>query len=72
MPGEISVTGFDDIPYARFTAPPLTTASVPQEEMGRLAWQRLRAVLAGEHTAERVLIRPRLVTRGSTARARTN
>ncbi|GAA3615545.1 LacI family DNA-binding transcriptional regulator [Microlunatus ginsengisoli] len=71
VPGEISVTGFDDIPYARFTAPPLTTAAVPQEEMGRLAWQRLRAILAGGHPHDRVLIRPRLVTRASTARARS-
>lgn len=70
VPGEISVAGFDDIPFAAFTSPPLTTASVPQEQMGRLAWQRLSAMLAGEHPHERVLLRPRLVVRGSTARVR--
>jgi LacI family transcriptional regulator len=70
VPGQISVTGFDDIPFARFTAPPLTTAAVPQEEMGRLAWQRLRAILAGQPMADPVIIRPRLVTRGSTGRVR--
>ena len=45
VPGELSVVGFDDIPFAAYTWPPLTTAWVPQEQMGRLAWERLSALL---------------------------
>src|SRR5690606_38697756 len=29
VPGEISIPGFDDIPFARYTTPPLTAASIP-------------------------------------------
>ena len=75
VPGELSVVGFDDIPFAAYTWPPLTTAWVPQEQMGRLAWERLSAMLAGEPAASPVetecaagLLRPRLVVRGSTGR----
>ena len=123
VPGELSVVGFDDIPFAAFTWPPLTTAWVPQEQLGELAWDHLRAMLTpvvppeqavgsleqvnatvpahptpadapfrsltpplqggrdqakggvsvalGERPdADQVLLRPRLVVRGSTARAR--
>jgi LacI family transcriptional regulator len=73
VPGRLSVVGFDDIPFAAFTWPPLTTAWVPQEQLGRLAWQRLHNLLAGGSSesseAGQVLLRPRLVVRGSTARA---
>ena len=82
VPGELSVVGFDDIPFAAYTWPPLTTAWVPQEQMGRLAWERLSELLGptgetptGERptgegpTGDQVLMRPRLVVRGSTGRA---
>lgn len=71
VPRQLSVTGFDDIPFAQFTSPPLTTASVPQMELGELAWQRLWAMLNGEVPEHNVVFRPRLVARGSTARAHT-
>jgi LacI family transcriptional regulator len=41
IPRRISVVGVDDIPFARFSAPPLTTVHVPQEELGVRAWQQL-------------------------------
>ena len=96
VPGELSVAGFDDIPFAAFTWPPLTTAWVPQEQLGQLAWDRLHAMLAptppadaplhtltpplqggreqvkggvsGNVGGQQVLLRPRLVVRGSTGR----
>lgn len=71
VPRELSVVGFDDIPFAAFSWPPLTTAWVPQDQIGRLAWDRLAAMLAGEHPHDQVLLRPRLVVRGSTSRALT-
>jgi LacI family transcriptional regulator len=67
VPGRLSVTGFDDIPYARYTYPPLTTASVPREKVGRIAWRRLRALLRDEPPEHDVLFRPRLTVRASTA-----
>ena len=41
IPEQIGITGFDDIPWARLSYPPLTTARVFIEEMSRLAAVRL-------------------------------
>ncbi|GAB3400468.1 DUF6807 family protein [Flindersiella endophytica] len=48
VPGDISIAGFDDIELARYATPSLTTAAVPQAELGRAAWQSLRDVLRTE------------------------
>jgi LacI family transcriptional regulator len=67
VPAEISVAGFDDVPVARFASPPLTTAAVPQAEMGEAAWLALRCALAGERMPGATVFTPALVARGSTA-----
>lgn len=67
VPGDISVTGFDDIPFARYVTPPLTTASVPHEELGVQAWHRLRSLIEDEPPGEDAVFQPRLEVRGSTA-----
>lgn len=46
VPGQISVVGFDDIELARYAVPPLTTVRVRYDEIGALAWDRLRALAA--------------------------
>lgn len=51
VPDDVSVTGFDDIPYASLAVPPLTSVHSPQLELGVLAWQTLNALLAGEPPA---------------------
>jgi LacI family transcriptional regulator len=66
VPGDISVAGFDDIPLARYTTPPLTTASVPDAELGEQAWRRLHALLLGETPDADAAYLPRLEVRGST------
>lgn len=67
VPGDISITGFDDIELARFATPSLTTATVPQVELGRLAWEHLRRSAAGEDVDPTPpLIRPLLAVRAST------
>jgi LacI family transcriptional regulator len=38
VPRDISVVGFDDIPIARYVAPPLTTVGVDISELGRRAF----------------------------------
>ncbi|WP_116949842.1 LacI family DNA-binding transcriptional regulator [Jiangella endophytica] len=69
VPQQISIAGFDDIPFARYTTPPLTTASVPPSEIGQEAWQRLWALLGGQPPEADIQFRPRLVVRGSTGAA---
>jgi len=66
VPHDVSVTGFDDIPFARFTTPPLTTASVPVVELGEQAWRRLRALIEGDIPEHNINFTPRIEVRGST------
>ncbi|MDQ2625115.1 MAG: LacI family transcriptional regulator [Actinomycetota bacterium] len=67
VPGDMSVTGFDDIPYARYNSPALTTASVPHEELGVQAWDRMDSLVAGGEPGHAVMFQPRLEVRASTA-----
>ena len=41
IPDDLAIVGYDDIPMAAWVTPPLTTCSVPFEEMGRLATRLL-------------------------------
>jgi LacI family transcriptional regulator len=45
VPDDIALAGFDDIPIARFVTPPLTTVRVRIAELGRLALERLAALI---------------------------
>jgi len=49
VPDEIALAGFDDIPIARFVTPPLTTVRVRIAELGRLALERLAAIIETGH-----------------------
>jgi LacI family transcriptional regulator len=51
VPGEMSVVGFDDIPIARYVAPPLTTIRVDIADLGRRAFQLLLADLTSSGPA---------------------
>jgi LacI family transcriptional regulator len=70
VPGQISVVGFDDIPFARYLTPPLTTASVPVAELGEQAWHRMWDLLNGRAPGHAIFFRPRIESRGSTGPAR--
>ncbi len=69
VPRELSVVGVDDIPLARFSAPALTTMSVPRLEIGAQAWRRLRDAMAGEPATHPLSYRAILQVRGSTGPA---
>ncbi len=70
VPGQISVVGFDDIPFARYITPPLTTASVPGAELGEQAWHRMWDLLNGRAPGHAIFFRPRIERRGSTGPVR--
>ena len=65
VPGQLSVVGLDDIPFARYISPPLTTASVPVTELGRHAWQRMWDLLNHRPPGHAIFLRPRIESRGS-------
>jgi DNA-binding LacI/PurR family transcriptional regulator len=70
QPGrDVSIVGFDDVPMAQYLHPPLTTLRQPIVEVGERVVQMLLAIIEGEPLEERrVLLPPRLIVRGSTAR----
>lgn len=45
VPDDISVVGFDDLPFGAVSYPPLSTIQVPKEEMGRTAVRRLIEII---------------------------
>ena len=47
VPGDVSIIGFDDLPRAAYSWPPLTTVRQPAMEMGMAAAQALVAELRG-------------------------
>ena len=69
-PQEASVVGFNDMPFADWFNPPLTTIRIPHYEIGARAAELLIELLADGDSAsadEQVLLEPSLVVRDSTA-----
>lgn len=67
VPGDVSITGFDDIELARIVTPPLTTVHVPHRDMGRQAAEVLTALVEKRDLATRVEIPVSVEMRGSLA-----
>ncbi|MDT7573860.1 MAG: LacI family transcriptional regulator [Pseudonocardiales bacterium] len=71
VPEDISLAGYDDIPFARQLSVPLTTVNRSHYEMGTAAAELLNATLTGVTLRPRhVMFRPKLVIRESTAAPR--
>ncbi|WP_345890865.1 LacI family DNA-binding transcriptional regulator [Devosia oryzisoli] len=69
LPRQFSIMGFDDISFASFVAPSLTTMKQPRHRIGEAAMDLLLALLAGETPKSReVLLRAELILRNSVAR----
>lgn len=66
VPGDVSLVGYDDIPFARDLHPALTTVHVPYEELGRLA---VRTALSrtSDSPEEHLLLGTHVVVRDSVA-----
>jgi LacI family transcriptional regulator, repressor for deo operon, udp, cdd, tsx, nupC, and nupG len=68
VPDQLSVIGFDDIRFARYTEPALTTIAQPMREIGEGTVKLLLSILVDDTTAPASVTLPhRLVVRGSTA-----
>jgi LacI family transcriptional regulator len=67
-PADVSIIGFDDIPYAMTAWPPLTTIAQPVELIGRSAVKLLLArIRSPEDPSRREVLAPALVERESCA-----
>jgi LacI family transcriptional regulator len=69
-PAQISVVGFNDMPFAGRFQPPLTTIRIPHYEIGMAAAElMLERLLNNGQPPRDVRLEPSLVVRGSTAPA---
>lgn len=67
-PGDVSVTGHNDMPLVDMIDPPLTTVRIPQDAIGRLAADLVvRRIAEPGEPARRHTVAPHLITRRSTA-----
>jgi len=70
VPDQLSVIGFDDIRFAQYTTPPLTTIAQPMRQIGEGSVRLLLRILANGQGAEppaSITLPHKLVVRASTA-----
>lgn len=69
VPEDISIVGFDDIEFASYVDPALTTISQPTEELGKVAFSVLLDLLEGRTPEQMEFVLPtELIVRDSTGK----
>ena len=63
VPQDVSIVGFDDLFFARYLDPPLTTTAQPTRQMGRKAMEIALALVDGKTTERVVHIKGELMVR---------
>ena len=76
VPSALSIIGFDDIKFAQFTQPALTTVGVPRADVGRIAFESLWSLIGaapseedGNRTGSTCEVETELIIRQTTAAA---
>jgi DNA-binding LacI/PurR family transcriptional regulator len=74
VPEDVSVTGFDDLFFAAYLTPTLTTVRQPMRRMGQMAMENLFKLMSGVTTgpdsAVQIKVQAELIVRGSTGKVR--
>lgn len=66
IPEDVAVVGYDDIPAAAYSYPPLTTIRQPMRKVGKVATQLLIEAIRNPNTEKKeVLLKPELIRRES-------
>ena len=65
VPADIAVIGFDDLGFASFLNPPLTTVRAPTEAVGRIATERLFGLLENQPSEEVMILPTEIIFRRS-------
>ncbi|WP_334074410.1 MULTISPECIES: LacI family DNA-binding transcriptional regulator [Paenibacillus] len=66
VPQDISIIGYDDIPFASYSIPELTTVSLRAHDLGVTAAELLHKMITKSKVPKTTLIKPELVIREST------
>lgn len=68
IPEDVSIIGFDDLPFSAISSPGLTSIKVPKQEMGRIAVKKMVEIIKGETQAiTKIQVCTEFVERGSVA-----
>lgn len=65
IPEDVAVIGFDDLGFAPFLNPPLTTVRAPTETVGQIATERLFGLLENHSTNEAIILPTEIIFRRS-------
>lgn len=66
IPKDVSIIGFDDMPFCEITSPRLTTVKVFKQEMGSTAVKRLMSLMTeGSGPSQKIQINTELIVRDS-------
>jgi DNA-binding LacI/PurR family transcriptional regulator len=65
IPEDVSVVGFDDLGFASFLNPPLTTVRAPTESVGKIATERLFGLLENQTIEGSMVLPTELIVRHS-------
>ena len=65
IPEDVAVIGFDDLGFAPFLNPPLTTVRAPTESVGRIAAERLFEILENQSSNGAVILPTEIIFRRS-------
>ncbi len=65
IPEDVSIIGFDDLPFAAVASTPLTTLYVPKQEMGKIVARRLREIIKGTSATAKIQVSTTFVERES-------
>ncbi len=65
VPQDVAVVGFDDLGFAPFLNPPLTTVKAPTEEVGRIAAEKLFKLIEDQPGNEAMILPTEIIFRSS-------
>ncbi len=68
VPADVSVTGFDDLFFAAYLAPALTTVRHPMRRMGQMAMENLFKLMSGQESIAQIKVGAELIVRESTGK----
>jgi LacI family transcriptional regulator len=71
VPEDMSLAGFDDIPFATYVSPGITTVRRPVVRLGGDVWHTLNAMINGAAAQKPTALRSQIVVRASTGAPRT-
>jgi LacI family repressor for deo operon, udp, cdd, tsx, nupC, and nupG len=67
VPEKLSIVGFDDLPFAEYTTPQLTTIRQPQQQIGETAMKTMLSILGTGKAPQDTILPTQLLVRSSTA-----